>query len=95
MFGCIYFSLHKAKIDGKTRKINYSLCQVYICWYILFNLSFGEDIKTFLTNLILSSNFAYSAPLKPGPSAEYIGIKISVLAPTQLVFTVLELPILQ
>ena len=35
-----------------------------------------------------------SAPVKARPSAEYIGIKISVLPPTQPVFTVIVLTIL-
>ena len=49
----------------------------------------------FFTNSVPSSNFGYSATLKPRPSADYIGMKISVLPPTQLVFTLIELTILQ
>ena len=44
---------------------------------------------------LLHSNFGYSATVKPRPSAEYIGMKISVLPSTQLVLTVIELPFLQ
>ena len=53
------------------------------------------EYETFLTNSVLSSNFAYSATVKPRPSAESIGMKISVLPLMRLVFTVIELPILQ
>ena len=73
-----------------TRKIYYPLCQVYICCYVLFHLSLGS-----FTKLIPSSNFPYSAIVKPRPLAYYIGMKISVLPPSQLVFTVTELTILQ
>ena len=44
---------------------------------------------------LLISDFAYSATVKPRASADSIGVKISVLPPTQLVFIVIELPILQ
>ena len=46
--------------------------------------------ETFFTNSDPSSNFAYNATVKPRPSADYIGMKISVLTPTQLAFTVIE-----
>ena len=39
---------------------------------------------------LLIYNFAYSPTVKPKPSAEYIGMKISVLPPTQLIFVVIE-----
>ena len=44
---------------------------------------------------LLIYNFAYSPTVKARPSAEYIGIKISALPPTQLVFVVIEPPFLQ
>ena len=44
---------------------------------------------------LLHSNFGYSATVKPRPLAEYIGMKISVLPSTQLVLTIIELPVLQ
>ena len=47
-------------------------------------------MKLFLTDSIPSCNFAYSATVKPRPSADYIGMKISVLPTTQLEFTVIE-----
>ena len=50
--------------------------------------------ETFFTNSVPRSNFAYSATVKPRLLADYIGMKISVLPPTQLVFTVIELTIL-
>ena len=52
-------------------------------------------LLAFLINSVFSFNFSYSAILKPRLSADYIGMKISVLLPTQLVFTVIELTILQ
>ena len=51
--------------------------------------------ETFLTSSIPRSKFAYSATLKLRPSANYIGMKISVLPPTKLDFTVIELTIRQ
>ena len=41
------------------------------------------------------SNFAYSSTVTPIPSGEYSGIKMSVLSPTQPVFTVILLTVLQ
>ena len=65
--------------------------------YISVAMSYLLEVgyETFFTNSVPSSNFAYSATVKPRPSADYIGRKISVLPPTQLVFTVIELIILQ
>ena len=37
----------------------------------------------------------YSATVKPRPSADYIDMKISILPPTQLEFTVIEPTVLQ
>ena len=56
----------------------------------------GVGYETFFTNSDPSSNFAYSATVKPKPSADYIGMKTSVLTTsTQLVFIDIELTILQ
>ena len=52
-------------------------------------------MKLFLTDSVPSCNFAYSATVKPRPSADYIGMKISILPPIQLVFNVIELAVLQ
>ena len=52
-------------------------------------------MKLFLTDSIPSCNFAYSATVKPRPSADYIGMEISILPPIQLVFNVIELAVLQ
>ena len=54
--------------------------------YIILSL---KDIY-FFHKCISSSNFAYSATVKPRPSADSIGMKISVLPTTQLEFTVIE-----
>ena len=54
--------------------------------YVLcLTLSLGR-----IWNSIPSSNFAYSATIKPRSSADFIDMKISVLPPTQRVFTVIE-----
>ena len=55
----------------------------------------GYETETFITNAVLISSFAYSATVKPRPPTQNISMKRSVLPPTQLVFTVIELPILQ
>ena len=55
----------------------------------------GYETETFITNAVLISSFAYSATVKPRPPTQNIFMKRSVLPPTQLVFTVIELPILQ
>ena len=52
-------------------------------------------MKLFFTNSFPSSNFAHCAAVKPRPSADYIGLKILVLPPTQLVFIAIELTMLQ
>ena len=75
------------KIDGKTNTgtelikiFYYSVCQVYLCCYAVFTLSLGR-IWNFFHKLSSSSNFAYSYTVKPRPSADYIGMKMSVLNP--------------
>ena len=67
----------------------------YISVAMSYLLQALGGFKTFFTNSIPSSNFAYSATLKPRPSADHTGMKVSVLPPTQLVFTVIKLTILQ
>ena len=52
-------------------------------------------MKLFFHKLSSSFCLAYSATVKTRLSADYIGMKISVLPPTQLEFTVIELTILQ
>ena len=96
----MYFLLYKVKIDDKTNtstelttKIDYSLCQEYISCCVLFTLSL-DMILNFFHKLSLSSYFVYSATVKPRQSADYIGMKISVLSPTQLELTVIGLTIL-
>ena len=96
----MYFLLYKVKIDDKantstelTTKIDYSLCQEYISCCVLFTLSL-DMILNFFHKLSLSSYFAYSATVKPRQSGDYIGMKISVLSPTQLELTVIGLTIL-
>lgn len=50
---------------------------------------------TLFHKLSSSSNFAFSATVKPKATARYIGMKKLVLSPTQLEFTATELTILQ
>ena len=50
--------------------------------------------ETFFINSVPSSNFTYSTTVKQRPPTDYIGMKISVLPPTQLIFTVIEATIL-
>ena len=52
-------------------------------------------IRNIFINWIPSSNFDYSATVKPRPSPEYNKTKFSVLPPTQLFFTVIAVLVLQ
>ena len=53
--------------------------------------------ETFFTNSVVSSsNLSYSATVKPRDhKPDNIGMKKSIVPPTKLVFTVIELTILQ
>ena len=61
-------------------------------WYISAAFSY------LIWNLGKKYNFfskTYGATVKPKPSADYIGIKISVLLPTQPLFTIITIIIVQ
>ena len=51
--------------------------------------------ETFFKNPVPALIFFYGATVKPRPSTNYIGMKISVLPPTQLEITVIGLTVLQ
>ena len=52
-----------------------------------FYFEFRQDKNFFFTKSVPSSNFAHRATVKPRPSGDYIGIKISALPPTQLFYS--------
>ena len=52
-----------------------------------FYFEFRQDKNFFSTKSVPSSNFAHRATVKPRPSGDYIGIKISALPPTQLFYS--------
>ena len=99
IFRCIYFSLYKVKIVANTNPalnwteeyIEYIILSArYISVAMSYLLWAYVEYETFFLNLSSSCNFAFSDTVKPRRLANYVGRKISLLTPTQLVFIAIE-----